>query len=328
LRGRWYRWRSATWREADGLITTKAEILELLQQERLTAREWSPSSLENLAMCPYKFALHGLYRLRTRNEAVPLEELDPATRGTLFHDVQKRLYEELRADDALPMTVDSLTDALQRLDAVLATVAQDYAEKLVPAIPRVWESEIEELRTDLRGWLHFTATNEYDWTPVQFELPLAVKIPELVKLRGRIDAVEQRGAGLRVVDYKTSKPPETVPRWVGGGKYLQPLLYAIGAEKQLEAPVEAGRLLYATQKGGYTPIEIKLDDRARQSLAKLLHDIDQMIVGGFLPPMPEKEACKFCDYRPVCGPYEEERSGKKNRRDDRMDPLFEIRGMA
>ena len=71
-----------------------------------------------------------------------------------------------------------------------------------------------------------------------------------------------------------------------------------------------------------------MDDRARQFLGKLLEDIDTMIAGGFLPPAPEKDACKFCDYRPVCGPYEEERSQKKNRRDERLDPLYEIRGMA
>ncbi|MFM2125207.1 MAG: hypothetical protein RL328_1658 [Acidobacteriota bacterium] len=328
LRGRWFRWRSAKWREADGLITAKPELLALLEKEQLTARSWSPSSLENLSNCPYKFALHGLYKLRAREDASPLEQLDPATRGSLFHEVQARLYQELQTADVLPVTIDSLPSALAHLETVLNTTAAEFAERLVPAIPRVWESEIQELRTDLRGWLHFTAKNEYDWTPRQFELGFEVEVPKLLKVHGKIDSVEQKGDVYRVVDYKTGKPPETIPRWVGGGKYLQPLLYAIAAEQQLQATVEAGRLLYATQKGGYTPIEIKLDDRARQFLAKLLEDVDAMILGGFLPPAPEKDACKFCDYRPVCGPYEEERSQKKNRRDERLEPLFEIRGMA
>jgi hypothetical protein len=30
----------------------------------------------------------------------------------------------------------------------------------------------------------------------------------------------------------------------------------------------------------------------------------------------------------VCGPYEERRSGKKDRRDERLELLTEIRGMA
>jgi hypothetical protein len=92
--------------------------------------------------------------------------------------------------------------------------------------------------------------------------------------------------------------------------------------------VESGRLLYATQKGQYTPIEIRLDDRARQFLTKLLGNIDGSISGGFLPPIPDKDVCGFCDYRIVCGPYEERRLLKKDRRDDRLDTLYEIRSMA
>ena len=36
----------------------------------------------------------------------------------------------------------------------------------------------------------------------------------------------------------------------------------------------------------------------------------------------------ICDFRIVCGPYEERRFGKKDGRDERLDSLTEIRGMA
>ncbi len=327
LRARWARW-DPKWRAADGLVTKDPAALEALSKERLAARSWSPSSLENFSSCPYKFALHGIYRLRPREDAAPLEQMDPLTRGSLFHAVQDHLHQELKAADALPVTRDSLPEALAKLEIVLQRVASDYEEKLVPAIPRVWRSEIEELRADLRGWLHFTATNEYDWTPTHFEMELETEIPDLVNLHGRIDVIEQKDAALRVTDYKTGKAPDTIPRWVGGGKYLQPLLYALAAEQQLGAPVESGRLLFATQRGNYTTIQIPLDNRARLFIAKLLEDIDGMIANGFLPPVPEKDACELCDYRVVCGPYEERRLMKKHRQDEALDPLYEIRGMA
>jgi len=41
----------------------------------------------------------------------------------------------------------------------------------------------------------------------------------------------------------------------------------------LGAPVEAGRLLYATNGGGYTPVEIKVDDRSAVPRISLLSDI-------------------------------------------------------
>jgi ATP-dependent helicase/nuclease subunit B len=137
-----------------------------------------------------------------------------------------------------------------------------------------------------------------------------------------------RGA-LRITHHKTGKPPESAPHLVGGGRFLQPLLYGLAAEKLLGQTVESGRLLYATQQGGYQPFEIRLDHRARLFISKLLANIDGALAEGFLPPVPQKDACGFCDYRIVCGPYEEQRAARyKDRRDERLDPLVEIRGMA
>jgi ATP-dependent helicase/DNAse subunit B len=327
LRARFRRWQ-AKWYVADGLLVHDGAALAAMQTQRLTARAWSASALETFATCPYKFALRGIFHLRAREDSAALEQLDPATRGSLFHEVQRRLYLDLEAAGALPVTSATLVTASAALERVLDETAAAYAERLAPAIPRVWNSEIDSLRSDLRGWLRYTSENEYEWTPTDFELSFEEDLSHLVKLHGRIDAVESKGDVRRVIDYKTGRPPEMIPKWVGGGKHLQPLLYAMAAEQKLGGTVEAGRLLYATQRGNYTPVEIRLDERARQFLAKLLSNIDTMIGGGFLPPVPDKDACQICDYRVVCGPYEERRTTVKDRNDERLDGLIEIRGMA
>jgi CRISPR/Cas system-associated exonuclease Cas4 (RecB family) len=238
-----------------------------------------------------------------------------------------------------------LAEGLARADTVLDRVARQYEEDLAPAIPRVWTSEIEDLRTDLRGWLQHVAQNDDDWEPVHFEFafglkqregrdPASVKDPvtlaEGVRLRGSIDLVEKHTTRnvFRITDHKTGKPPERIPAYVGGGRTLQPLLYGLAAEQILGASVESGRLFYATQRGGYQHVLIQANPRGRQFLAKLLSDIDASIGAGFLPPVPEKDACGICDYRVVCGPYEERRMSAKDRRDERLDALMEIRGMA
>jgi CRISPR/Cas system-associated exonuclease Cas4 (RecB family) len=108
---------------------------------------------------------------------------------------------------------------------------------------------------------------------------------------------------------------------------LQPLLYSLTAEQLLHAKVESGRLFYATQRGAYLQIGIPVSDRSRAFLAKLLANVDEAIGSGFLPPLPEKGACAICDYRAVCGPYEELRTSRvKNRREERLEGLTEIRG--
>jgi ATP-dependent helicase/nuclease subunit B len=347
LRSRWSRWRPA-WKEADGLVTHDAAALAALGEHRLSARAWSPSSLEQFAVCPYKFALHGIHRLRPREEAAPLQYLDPLTRGALFHEVQCALLGELRTSGLLPLvdTRDAprLPEALAAADRTLERIAERYAEDLAPAIPRVWKTEIEDLRTNLRGWLQQVAQNDSDWDPLYFEFAFGLAardgrdpastteeatLAEGVRLRGSIDLVEKnpRTGALRITDHKTGKPPERIPAYTGGGRVLQPLLYALASEQLLKKNVESGRLFYATQRGGYQQIVIQITPSARRFLAKLLQDVDEAIATGFLPPVPEKDACRTCDYRTVCGPYEEQRAGRyKDRRDERLDGLNEIRG--
>jgi ATP-dependent helicase/nuclease subunit B len=345
LRARWFRWESKSWRESDGLISTDQRVLAALAGHRLAARPWSPSALQRFAVCPYQFALQGIYGLRPRENPAAIEQMDPLTRGALFHAVQFRLLGELKSADLLPVNAERLAESLAIADRVLNRVAAEFADKLAPAIDRVWRTEIEDLRTDLRGWLQHIAVNDDDWIPEHFEFAFGLReqigrdvastaqeaiLDEGVRLRGSIDLVERhatRGV-LRVTDHKTGKPPENPPAFVGGGLFLQPLLYGLAARRLLDAEVECGRLLYATQRGEYKHAQIAITDRSRAFLAKLLKNIDGSIEHGFLPPAPQKEACGHCDYRPVCGPYEEFRFTKKNRQDERLEPLIEIRGMA
>jgi len=345
LRARWKRWNHKWW-DADGLIVTEPGALEALATHRLTARAWSPSSLQKFAECPYQFALHGIFGLRPRDDAEALEQLDPLTRGGLFHAVQFALLGDLKRSSLLPVRPDNLTEALKHLDVALDRVAGEYREQLAPAIERVWQTGVEDLRSDLRGWLQFVAANDAGWVPLHFEFafglpPSAERDPastaaeaileEGVHLRGSIDLVEREATSgaLRVTDHKTGKRPDAIPLYVGGGKLLQPLLYGLAVQGLLGRSVGAGRLFYATQRGAYDVVTIQIHEKSRQILARLLANIDASIANGFLPPAPQKDACDRCDYRSVCGPYEEQRYEEtKIRRDERLEALIEIRGMA
>ena len=139
------------------------------------------------------------------------------------------------------------------------------------------------------------------------------ELAEGVRLRGSIDLVEKHVSHgvLRVTDHKTGKLPETIPAYTGGGRCLQPLLYGLAAEKLLGRTVECGRLFYATQRGGYQTDRDSGERRARRRFWRsCCRNIDGAIAAGFLPPVPEKDACGICDYRAVCGPYEEQRAAR------------------
>jgi hypothetical protein len=69
-----------------------------------------------------------------------------------------------------------------------------------------------------------------------------------------------------------------------------------------------------------------MNEGARGRGLEVLDLIDRAIARGFLPPAPRERACLTCDFRPVCGPLEEERSGRKDPR--ALVELSTLRGLA
>jgi RecB family exonuclease len=343
---RYARRERSAWFPADGIVDPDAATREVLATQRLAARSYSPSALQHFAACPYRFVLYAIHKLHPREEKVALEQMDPLTRGALFHETQFRLLRQLQADGALPITPQNAAQATEIADGVFDRVAAQYEEDLAPAIPRVWRSEIEDLRGDLRGWIRQVAADGRGWVPAHFEFafgldsrseagasrdaastPSEAVLENGVRLRGAIDLIEkhpQRGT-LRITDHKTGKPPQDLPKYVAGGAMLQPLAYAMAAEALLKTPCEVSRLSYCTQRGGYQEIPFEITPRHRAFFHHAMSLIDGEIERGFLPAAPQRGACAFCDYQPVCGPNEERRILKKRR--DELDALQGLRNI-
>lgn len=327
LRARGRRWRPA-WFAEDGLVGLDLDALKILEQHRLGRRAYSASALQQFAMCPYRFVLRAIHGLQPAGRPVALQRMDPAIRGSIYHQTQ---FEYLRD----PTSLDA------HLDRVAAAAAENFA----PAIPPIWNAEVESIRADLRGWLKKMTEAQSDWTPFTFELGFGLPPDELqharhdskscpdpvtvqgdFQLRGSIDMVERHASGiLRVVDHKTGNPPAPIPQFVGQGEVLQPLLYALAAEQILGERILTGRLHYATLRANYREIDITLTDFTRAMAQKALGLIDDSLRQGFLPAAPRAKACETCDYTVVCGPYEEERTGRKSKPE--LKSLRELRSM-
>jgi CRISPR/Cas system-associated exonuclease Cas4 (RecB family) len=340
LRSRARRWTVKKWMPVDGLVDPEGRARTAIGRHALAARSYSPTALQNFAACPYKFLLHAIHRLSPRESPEAIEEMDPLQRGSLVHETLFELLETLREEGLLPVREANLSRARDLLDEALNRVAARFREELSPAIERVWEDGIASVRADLREFLRRSVLDAA-FTPWRFELSFGLRerdkrdptssdepvvLDAGIRLRGSIDLVEQSEYGaLRATDYKTgkvrAKQGATV---IGGGEVLQPVLYALTLEKLFPgARVESGRLYYCTSAGGFEEVVIPLDAEAREAVADLARVVGGALSEGFFPAAPAPGACTYCEYRPVCGPYEEIRAAKKSR--ERLVPLTRLR---
>ena len=331
LVARWARWKRP-WSRYDGLHGLTSDSIAALARYRLSRKPYSVSALQRFAVCPYQFLLAAIYRLEPRPDVLPLERMEPVTRGRLFHEVQAELLRALQSRDALPITQANLREAEGALDAVLDRVAAGYRETLAPAIDRVWSDEVEALRTDLKGWLQNLAEEDGEWVPLHAEFGFGFdggagrdekSVPEPVTLDGRwrlhgvVDLIEAKanpvsGRALRVTDHKTGRNRHPDRIVASGGEVLQPLLYALGVEQALGRPVRESRLFFCTVRGNFATRPVILGDDERRQGIEVLEIVDRAIEVGSLLPAPREGACRWCDFKVVCGPWEEVRSRRKD----------------
>ena len=335
---RWARARQP-WSFYDGLIRVTEATKSFLQSQRLTARPYSVSALQNYASCPYRFLLSAIYRFEVLEEPEPLERMDPLTKGRLFHEVLAEFFRALQQRQ-MAIPTSPMAAVLELLDATLTRVASNFAELLAPAVDRVWQDEIASIRTDLHIWARDLAQST-GWEPWLFEfgfgLPDApgrdpssrrepVKIDGRFILRGAIDLIERKpGTNLvKITDHKTGKNRSERGSIIGHGQQLQPVIYSLAVEAATGLTVESARFSYCTTAGGFSEHSVPINERTRRMGIEALEIIDRAVELGMLPPAPAEKACAYCDFLSVCGPNQERRSRRKSRKE--IADLIELRG--
>lgn len=338
LQARARRWRPE-WRNVDGLVDPSPEARAVLdaRYQALQRRGFSVTALERYAACPYRFFLSTVVGLRPRETVKHVEELDPATRGLLFHDIAHDVAAELGQLGLLSADADAKA-AAKAADRVISAVTEAWREKLAPAIERVWQHAVEELRVDVHWWLRELRQSE--WQPVEFELPFGlgsdqpaesghaepVVLDSGLPLRGRINAVEQHHGELRATDYKTSEAPPLGSSIVSGGTQLQPAFYALVLEKMFpNSRVTGGNAYYCTARGEFARRHVELNENTRKAAREVHATIARAFAEGFFPAAPAPDACESCEFLGNCGPYERERVARKE--PARLDALVTLRSM-
>lgn len=247
----------------------------------------SPSQADSYHRCPRRYALER--RLRALNFDSPY-----ATFGTLVHEVLENT-EKTAADRGL--SHGDLDSALTELDRVWEHYPRFGPGPLDAAWKRRAVQLLEQMYTDWPGG---------DEPAVALEIELRTQVGD-TEWVGRADRIDRAGAGIKIVDYKTSKNP---PPLKEAAASLQLGYYALAAAAHPElaehGPPVAAELWYplAKRKDKVFPFDMSNLDDIRQELMTVAEGIRSEDwtprVGGH---------CGRCGFRGVCPAWPEGREG-------------------
>lgn len=304
----------------DGFVPSAAGLWE--------GRAMSASRLQNLAACPFRFWLEE--GLQLSPEALPLPDpdrwLDPATRGTILHEVFAEFHRGLRSRGWRP----ELSRDRRQLDLLLDQQLKGVRELLPPPSKAVERAEVAALKRDLERFLTLELQNP-ERTPIAFEVPfgmddasvepLAHPAPLWLELgdglrlsvRGRIDRLDQVPAGYAVVDYKTGrKLPIGRQAVYERGQLLQHALYALVAEQLLrgQGPVVESSYYFPTAGAARDWITFPYPDPTRFRRV-LQHVLEPLRSGAFVHSHERDNDCRYCDFQAACGAHSDEWTRQK-----------------
>lgn len=283
----------------DGLIANGLKIFE-----RENAKGFSPSALQELGTCPFKYFAKRVLSLAEPDPLLSRQELAANEKGSAMHAILRDFYETLGARQLADGLFDSaIEEYISR--AVAKTYPKD-AYKRFGIYPVVWELLVEQMRQTLVKFAQEDVKYLDGFLPAYFEQEAVAEPTEELPLRlhGFIDRMDVNSSRqtLRIVDYKsTRKGTANLARDLFARLTLQPFLYWLMA-------------LQLDYLKKYTPQEACLFTLAqykRQSLSadefeavygaacRLLKLLAEFIKQGtfFINP---SEACAYCPYGLLC----------------------------
>jgi ATP-dependent helicase/DNAse subunit B len=209
-------------------LSAEPLLAELSARDAVAAR-----ALENFADCPVKWLVEDILKPA---ELVP--DPEAMVRGSYAHEVLSHTYRRLREETGeRRVTHRNLADA----ERILLEELRDRsaAFQISPKQTRV-RAAMRRLEFDLLRFLRSEADSDVRFEPVELERAFGLEGSEPVvlegglRVRGRIDRVDEYDGMALVIDYKTGKKVDRykVASWESENRF-QAALYMLVVEKLL-----------------------------------------------------------------------------------------------
>ncbi|PFG75299.1 PD-(D/E)XK nuclease family protein [Tepidiforma thermophila] len=311
--------------------------------------EFSASALEALTSCPFRFFLGHELRVREAERPEELDTIEPATRGSLVHEVLERFVLEVKQQRHAEVIAGEWTEGERRLLLELADRAfAEYERRGVTGRPASWSATKERIRQDLARFL------DEDWR-WRAQEGTAIRDAELafgggsertveyevgpgrrIAFRGKADRVDVRqDGGLVVIDYKTgsadsfraAKGSQLAKQ--DGGWLLQLPIYALAAGQGGGTPPRA-LYWFISEEGEFERREVTLDSSTEEQFRRVVGEAMALREQGLYPAIagPPKfdrwHNCRFCPFDRVCPGSDRERLWERWKQDPRLKQFVAV----
>ncbi|MEW6312666.1 MAG: PD-(D/E)XK nuclease family protein [Pseudomonadota bacterium] len=243
----------------------------------------SISAYNSLVACPYQFHARHILRLNELDEVQ--EAIEKRDYGERVHDILQRFHDRYPRVGAHRR--DEMETVLRRIsEEVFADLLErDYTARAwlvrwYRSLPAYLEWQVQN---EAEGWRHAESERE-------FELQL-----EGVRLRGRIDRMDEREGEKRVLDYKTQGDQALRNKLKEPGEDVQLACYAHAeaAGAAVFISIEDGKVRAIAPPHDITQL-------ARLNAERLEQVMEHIRDGAGMPANGIDQACMHCEMRGVC----------------------------
>ncbi len=326
-------------REQEGYLTPFDGVLAdpeaiTIAGGHFAAKMTSATRIAKYAKCPRQFFLSSVLNLREEEEPEDILEMQVSTRGTVIHEV---LEEFLATNSPGDIEHGNRAALVDQMFALTERHFDVQVRKGKAGRPGLHDRACEEIAAECVAWLdHMLATHEFRPAD-QFQLEYAFSglvVPTSrgdIRFRGFIDRLGRHGDGtFSVLDYKSGRVLELEDGEIGDGQDLQLPLYMLAGAEALGMPIETGSAAYefVSRRNGYVRITLTGRELLAQQgrFQQVMDGIADGVASGDFHAQPSDDACRYCDFKLLCGTNRIAMAGLKGSDPHVATFLREVRG--